>query len=61
MAQLVNDHVTLVNTMSQETLDDGRRRRQVGVPPARIIDYAHADRRYGRQRARVASGGRKLR
>ncbi|MGE5321181.1 MAG: DNA polymerase I, partial [Hyphomicrobiaceae bacterium] len=39
MAQLVNDHVTLVNTMSQETLDEAGVAAKFGVPPERIIDY----------------------
>jgi len=39
MAQLVDDHVTLVNTMSQETLDEAGVAAKFGVPPARIIDY----------------------
>lgn len=39
MAQLVNDHVTLVNTMSNETLDTVGVTNKFGVPPARIVDY----------------------
>ncbi|MBS1185113.1 MAG: polymerase, partial [Proteobacteria bacterium] len=39
MAQLVNDHVTLVNTMSEETLDESGVANKFGVPPERIIDY----------------------
>ena len=39
MAQLVNDHVTLVNTMSEETLDVAGVAAKFGVPPERIIDY----------------------
>ena len=39
MAQLVNDHVTLVNTMSQEILDQAGVATKFGVPPERIIDY----------------------
>ena len=39
MAQLVDDHVTLVNTMSQETLDEAGVAAKFGVPPERIIDY----------------------
>ncbi|MDP3125343.1 MAG: DNA polymerase I [Thiobacillus sp.] len=39
MAQLVNDHVTLVNTMSEETLDIPGVNAKFGVPPERIIDY----------------------
>ncbi len=39
LAQLVNDHVTLVNTMSGETLDRDGVIAKFGVPPERIIDY----------------------
>ncbi|MCM0043213.1 MAG: DNA polymerase I [Burkholderiaceae bacterium] len=39
LAQLVNDHVTLVNTMSNETLDCEGVIAKFGVPPERIIDY----------------------
>ena len=39
MAQLVNDHVTLVNTMSDETLDVVGVCAKFGVPPNRIVDY----------------------
>ncbi|HMM47106.1 MAG TPA: DNA polymerase I [Thiobacillaceae bacterium] len=39
MAQLVDGHVTLVNTMSQETLDEAGVTAKFGVPPERIIDY----------------------
>ena len=39
MAQLVNEHVTLVNTMSNETLDIPGVTAKFGVPPERIIDY----------------------
>ena len=39
LAQLVNDHVTLVNTMSNETLDRDGVLNKFGVPPERIIDY----------------------
>ncbi|MBT9567632.1 MAG: DNA polymerase I [Thiobacillus sp.] len=39
MAQLVNAHVTLVNTMSEETLDEAGVIAKFGVPPNRIIDY----------------------
>jgi DNA polymerase-1 len=39
LAQLVNDHVTLVNTMSEETLDEAGVASKFGVPPERIIDY----------------------
>ena len=39
MAQLVNEHVTLVNTMSFETLDVAGVTSKFGVPPERIVDY----------------------
>ncbi len=39
MAQLVNDHVTLVNTMSNEVLDEGKVKEKFGVPAERIVDY----------------------
>ncbi|HWI14058.1 MAG TPA: 5'-3' exonuclease H3TH domain-containing protein, partial [Burkholderiales bacterium] len=39
MAQLVSEAVTLVNTMSSETLDVEGVRQKFGVPPERIIDY----------------------
>ncbi len=39
MAQLVNDQVTLVNTMSEETLDIPGVNAKFGVPPERIVDY----------------------
>jgi DNA polymerase-1 len=39
MAQLVNEHVKLVNTMSSETLDEAGVEAKFGVPPQRIIDY----------------------
>ncbi|RZI81610.1 MAG: DNA polymerase I [Rubrivivax sp.] len=39
LAQLVNPQVTLVNTMSNETLDEAGVFAKFGVPPNRIIDY----------------------
>nr|WP_311530824.1 DNA polymerase I [uncultured Ralstonia sp.] len=39
LAQLVNDHVTLVNTMTNETLDPAGVQAKFGVPPERIVDY----------------------
>lgn len=39
MAQLVNQHVTLVNTMTEEVLDHAGVVAKFGVPPERIIDY----------------------
>lgn len=38
MAQLVNDHVTLINTMNNTTMDHGGVVDKFGVPPALIID-----------------------
>ena len=39
LAQLVGEHVTLINTMSQETLDPAGVLAKFGVPPERIVDY----------------------
>jgi len=39
LAQLVNEHVTLVNTMSNEKLDIEGVKAKFGVPPERIVDY----------------------
>ena len=39
MAQLVDDQVTLVNTMSGEALDAAGVLAKFGVPPERIVDY----------------------
>jgi DNA polymerase-1 len=39
LAQLVNEHVTLINTMSNEKLDRAGVIAKFGVPPERIIDY----------------------
>ncbi|WP_114812901.1 DNA polymerase I [Paraburkholderia kururiensis] len=39
LAQLVTDHVTLVNTMTNETLDREGVIARFGVPPERIVDY----------------------
>ena len=39
LAQLVNEQVTLINTMSNETLDIPGVIAKFGVPPERIIDY----------------------
>ena len=39
LAQLVDGHVTLVNTMSNETLDPAGVKAKFGVPPERIVDY----------------------
>lgn len=39
LAQLVNDHVTLVNTMTDNILDKEGVIKKFGVPPEAIIDY----------------------
>ena len=39
LAQLVNERVTLVNTMSNERLDVAGVHTKFGVPPERIVDY----------------------
>jgi len=39
LAQLVDERVTLVNTMSNETLDPPAVKAKFGVPPERIVDY----------------------
>ncbi len=39
LAQLVDDNVTLINTMSNERLDVPGVLAKFGVPPARIVDY----------------------
>lgn len=39
LAQLVNDRVSLINTMSNEKLDEAGVIAKFGVPPNRIIDY----------------------
>ncbi len=39
LAQLVNDQVTLINTMSNEKLDREGVIAKFGVPPERIVDY----------------------
>ncbi len=39
MAQLVNSHVSLVNTMTNEKLDEAGVLAKFGVPPERIVDY----------------------
>ena len=39
LAQLVTEHVSLVNTMSNETLDQAGVKAKFGVPPERIVDY----------------------
>jgi len=39
LAQLVDDHVTLINTMTNERLDVPGVQAKFGVPPHRIVDY----------------------
>ena len=39
LAQLVDPLITLVNTMSNEVLDEAGVRAKFGVPPERIVDY----------------------
>lgn len=39
MAQLVNSHITLVNTMKGETLDPTGVEEKFGIPPELIVDY----------------------
>ncbi|WP_457808798.1 DNA polymerase I [Kushneria sp. EE4] len=39
MAQLVNEHITMVNTMKNETLDVAGVEGKFGIPPHLIIDY----------------------
>ena len=39
LAQLVNDSVTLINTMTNEKLDVGGVKEKFGVPPDLIVDY----------------------
>ena len=39
LAQLVDPHVTLINTMSGERLDEAGVQEKFGVPPSRIVDY----------------------
>ena len=39
MAQLVNQHVTLVNTMTNTTMDSEGVKEKFGLPPELIIDY----------------------
>ena len=39
LTQLVNEHVTLINTMNNETLDIAGVTEKFGVPPSLIVDY----------------------
>ena len=56
LAQLVNEHVTLINTMSNETLDIAGVLAKFGVPPHQHHRLPGADRRHRRQRARRQQG-----
>ena len=56
LAQLVNEHVTLINTMSNERLDVAGVPAKFGVPPERIVDYLTLVGDSGRQRARRREG-----
>lgn len=39
MAQLVNEHITLINTMNNTTLDPAGVEKKFGIPPSLIIDF----------------------
>lgn len=39
MAQLVNDHVTLINTMTNKVMDETGVKEKFGILPTQIIDY----------------------
>ncbi|MBK1644392.1 DNA polymerase I [Thiocapsa imhoffii] len=39
LAQVVNEHITLVNTMTDVALDPAGVRERFGVPPERVVDY----------------------
>src|SRR5690606_17712563 len=39
MAQLVNDHITLINTMTDTKMDRDGVIEKFGIPPERIVDY----------------------
>lgn len=39
MVQLVNDHVTLINTMTNESIDPISAQEKYGLPPALFLDY----------------------
>lgn len=39
MAQLVNQHVTLINTMTNQTMDERGVEDKFGIPPSLIIDF----------------------
>lgn len=39
LAQLVSEHVTLINTMTETTMDSKGVEEKFGIPPDRIVDY----------------------
>lgn len=39
MAQLVDDHVTLINTMTNQLMDEAMVKEKFGIPPELIIDF----------------------
>ena len=56
LAQLVDPHVTLINTMSNETLDVPGVKAKFGVAPGQIVRLSRARRRFGRQHSRRREG-----
>ena len=54
-AQLVDERVTLVNTMSNEMLDVAGVKKKFGVPPEKIPRLPHAHRRRDRQHSRAST------
>ena len=62
LAQLVDENVTLINTMSNEKLDVAGVSAKFGVPPERIVDYLAligdtVDNVPGRRQGRAEDGG----
>ena len=55
LAQLVDENVTLINTMSNEKLDVAGVTAKFGVPPERIVDYLALIGDTRRQRARAST------
>ena len=39
MVQLVNDHISLINTMTNESIDQVSAQEKYGLPPAQFLDY----------------------
>src|SRR5690606_23976969 len=39
MAQLVNEHITLINTMTEKAMDIDGVIEKFGIPPEKIVDY----------------------